>query len=112
MDKLPAASLDQSGLSIETITHIQHVLTHHPAIERAILYGSRAKGNYKPASDIDLTLYAEKLTYAELIQIENELDDLLLPYTIDLSWYQQLDNSQLIDHINRCGVVFYCAAYK
>jgi hypothetical protein len=42
-----------------------------------------------------------------MMRIENELDDLLLPYKIDLSLFHALDNSELIDHIRRIGVVFY-----
>ncbi|MAZ77828.1 MAG: hypothetical protein CMF39_04050 [Legionellaceae bacterium] len=79
----------------------------HPKISRAILYGSRAKGTYRPNSDIDLTLRADELDYAELVKVENELDDLLLPYTIDLSDYQKIDNPELIAHIDRVGQIFY-----
>lgn len=96
-----------SGLSAEVITSIQNVFKMHSKISRAILYGSRAKGNYRPNSDIDLTLRADELDYAELVKVENELDDLLLPYTIDLSDYQKIDNADLIAHIDRVGQVFY-----
>ncbi|MSP53653.1 MAG: nucleotidyltransferase domain-containing protein [Gammaproteobacteria bacterium] len=97
----------QYGLSSDAITAIQAVLKKHPKVSKAILYGSRAKGNYRPASDIDLTLQGEQLDYAELVKIDNELDDLLLPYTIDLSIYQSIENADLIDHIKRVGQVFY-----
>lgn len=97
----------QYGLSSDAITAIQAVLKKYPKVSKAILYGSRAKGNYRPASDIDLTLQGEQLDYAELVKIDNELDDLLLPYTIDLSIYQSIENADLIDHIKRVGQVFY-----
>ncbi len=42
-----------------------------------------------------------------LLKIENELDDLLLPYKIDLSIYNQIENTDLIAHIQRAGIVFY-----
>lgn len=41
------------------------------------------------------------------MQIEDQIDDLLLPYTVDLSQYNQLSNADLIDHIDRLGVVIY-----
>ena len=97
----------QYGLSNDAITAIQNVLKKHPKVSKVILYGSRAKGNYRPASDIDLTLQGEQLNYAELVKIDNELDDLLLPYTIDLSIYHSIENPDLIDHIKRVGQVFY-----
>lgn len=41
------------------------------------------------------------------MQIEDQIDDLFLPYTVDLSQYGQLTNVDLIDHIDRVGVVVY-----
>ncbi len=95
------------GLSANAVEKIRAVLQRHPTIEQAILYGSRAKGTYEEGSDIDLTLLGKDLNYAELGQIENELDDLLLPYTIDLSLYEHIANPDLLVHIKRVGRVFY-----
>jgi uncharacterized protein len=97
----------QYGLSSDAIAAIQAVLKKHPNITKAILYGSRAKGNYRPNSDIDLTLQGEQLDYSEFVAIDNELDDLLLPYTIDLSIYDKIENPDLIAHIQRVGQEFY-----
>lgn len=95
------------GLEQEDIQKINSVFKNHTAIEKAILYGSRAKGNYKPYSDIDLTLVGKSLTLSEQFSIETELDDLLLPYKIDLSIYHKIENQDLINHIDRVGKVFY-----
>ena len=95
------------GLKNQTIEAIWEVFRMHPQIGVAVLYGSRAKGNYRPNSDIDITLKGENLDLTELFKIENELDDLLLPYKIDLSVYQKIENKDLLDHIDRVGVVFY-----
>lgn len=95
------------GLKIEDILKIQQVLSHHPEVEEAILYGSRAKGNYRNGSDIDLTLKGETLTLNQQFSIENEIDDLLLPYKMDISILQQIQNPDLLDHIERVGKVFY-----
>jgi predicted nucleotidyltransferase len=98
---------DQFGLSQEKIQKINSVFKSHPLIEKVVLYGSRAKGNYKPGSDIDLTISAPEMTLSELLKIENEIDDLLLPNKVDLSLIHKIDNQNLIDHIQRVGVVFY-----
>lgn len=95
------------GLKEEVIEAIQQVFVTHPEVEEAILYGSRAKGNYKPASDIDLTLIGGNIDTTLLHKISWELDDLLLPYTFDLSIFHQLNNTALLDHINRVGLVFF-----
>lgn len=95
------------GLSDATVAKIRGVFARFPAIERAVLYGSRAKGNYKPGSDIDLTLHGRTLDSSLLGDIAEELDELLLPYTIDLSVYGDLDHAALREHIDRVGVLFY-----
>lgn len=101
--------VEKTGLSREDVHAIQQTLRLFPSISEAILYGSRAKGNYRPGSDIDLTLKGNELSHRDLLNIELALDDLLLPYKIDLSLHHQLDNPQLIDHINRVGKSFYKA---
>lgn len=95
------------GLNESTISAINHVLSNYPDIEKAVIYGSRAKGNYRNGSDIDLTLFGNALTYAQLNGIETQLDDLLLPYSIDLSLFNLLDNPDLISHIKHAGKTFY-----
>ncbi len=95
------------GLKKTAIDSIHGVFSRYPYIEKVVIYGSRAKGNYRNGSDIDLTLFGKDLTYEQLNRIETELDDLLLPYSIDLSLFKHIDATELIDHINRVGKVFY-----
>jgi predicted nucleotidyltransferase len=95
------------GLSADTISKIQTVFKNFPEIEKAIIYGSRAKGNFRIGSDIDLTLLGEQLDLSILHKIENDLDDLLLPYKIDLSILIQIQNPELLNQINIYGIVFY-----
>lgn len=95
------------GLRKEDILKIQQVLSHYPQVEEAILYGSRAKGNYRNGSDIDLSLKGKELTLNQQFSLENELDDLLLPYKMDISIFHQIQNPDLLDHIERVGKVFY-----
>jgi uncharacterized protein len=98
------------GLKETTIEKIKGVLARYPEIEKAVLYGSRAKGNYRNGSDIDLTLMGDGLTHNQLLRIEMEIDDLLLPYKVDLSLYRQIENSDLLEHIDRVGITFYQGA--
>jgi len=97
--------MNSFGLSTEHTKKIRACLAQEPKIEKAVLYGSRAKGNYKPGSDIDLTLFAPTMNLTELLALENKLDDLLLPYKIDLSLFHQIENPDLVDHIQRVGKV-------
>lgn len=95
------------GLSPATLDKLNSVFVRHGAIERVLIYGSRAKGNYRPGSDIDLTIKGEEIPYAEFMQIEDQIDDLMLPYSVDLSQYRRIENAELIAHIDRVGVEIY-----
>ncbi len=95
------------GLSDEVIQSLKSVFQKHQAIEKVLIYGSRAKGNFRPGSDIDLTLIGQQLTTTDLLKIENEIDDLLLEYKIDLSLQKQIDDPNVIDHIQRVGIAIY-----
>ncbi|MCF8303342.1 MAG: nucleotidyltransferase domain-containing protein [Bacteroidales bacterium] len=96
------------GLKENTLKEIIKVIEKYPEVEEAILYGSRAKGTQKKASDIDITLKGEKLTLSIKNKIDTELDDLLLPYMFDLSLYHHINNPELIEHINRAGITLHC----
>jgi len=96
------------GLPPATLEKLNSVFARHAAIDSVLLYGSRAKGNYRAGSDIDLTIKGDEIPFDELMQIENEIDDLMLPYTVDLSQYRQLENTGLIAHIDRVGIAIYC----
>ena len=85
---------DSYKKALAALDKIKMVLCSHKNIENVILYGSRAKGNYKEGSDIDLTIKGN-LTF----------DNLSLPWKIDLSLYNQIENKELLEHIDRVGVV-------
>ena len=89
------SSFLNSGLDLHVIKKLLNVFSHYPEIQTVTLYGSRAKGNFTPSSDIDLCLTAPDLTYSQFIKATTELDDRLLPYNIDLS---------LRHHIERVGI--------
>ena len=95
------------GLEDSTIQKIQDVFSAFRQVEKVILYGSRAKGNYKPGSDIDLTLKGQNINLSVMNQIGLLLDDLLLPYTFDLSVFEHIKDPNLLEHIERIGIVFY-----
>lgn len=101
------ALAERCGLSSATIEALQQVFSQHSEVEQVLLYGSRAKGSARKGSDIDLTLLGDQLDYRLLNRIETEIDDLLLPYSVDLSLFKQIDNPDLIDHIRRVGLIFY-----
>ncbi len=94
------------GLSNEIMGQINEVFSHFPQVEKALIYGSRAIGTNRPGSDLDLALLGT-VDLEALNRVRNELDDLNLPYTFDVSIYNQIDNPDLIDHIKRVGAIFF-----
>ena len=99
----------QTGLPPSVLTQVIDGLRHHPEVERAVLFGSRAKGNARPNSDIDLALYGAIHTLA-LERIAEELDELPTPYLFDLQAIEGLQNPALLEHIQRVGIEIYSAA--
>jgi len=95
------------GLSSLTLNKLDSVFKDHASIEAVVIYGSRAKGCYKRGFDIDLTIKGALLSFSELMQVEDKIDDLYLPYQVDLSQYETLENTDLLDHIDRVGVIIY-----
>ncbi len=95
------------GLPETTTGTIRRILAEVPTVERAVIYGSRAKGNYRPGSDIDLTLFGPDLDLDILGQIAARLDESPIPYQVDLSIFDRLDHAELRAHIERVGKLFY-----
>ncbi len=100
-------NMSDFGLSLSVTEAIQSVFQNHKEVSEVVLYGSRAKGNYKKGSDIDLSITKGLVDASLLFRLEDELDELMLPYKIDLSVYEQIDNERLKEHIDRIGILFY-----
>ena len=100
------------GLPLHAINALNTIFKTYAHINKVILYGSRAKGTYRDGSDIDLCIDGPLLGLTELLAIENKIDDLLLPWKIDLSLKHTIDNQELIDHIDRVGILFYDQKHK
>lgn len=95
------------GLSDHSIQEIHAILKKFTAVEKAVLYGSRAKGSFHKGSDIDLTLFGSAVDAETLLKISSELDSSSLPYECDISVFETLTDPDFIDHIKRVGVIFY-----
>ncbi len=101
--------MKQYGIEKEEWEKVFAVFSHFPHIERAVLFGSRAKGVHKPFSDVDVALVGEALSLNDLLLLKNEIEDLLLPYEFDFCIYKDLKNVELKSHIDRRGIEVYKA---
>jgi predicted nucleotidyltransferase len=95
-----------TGLSREELRAVRSVFARHSEISRVILFGSRAKGTFRNASDIDLAVSGAGDDRA-VEALALELDELPLPYRFDLKSLERIRNPSLLDHIERVGTPIY-----
>lgn len=96
------------GLTLTDIECISVTLRKHPEVEKAVIYGSRAMGNYKPGSDVDLALIGNKITEEVAWDVSIELNEHSpLPYKFDVLAYFNLSNQALSKHIDQYGQILY-----
>ncbi len=93
-----------TGLSGEVLSMIGNVIFSIPSVSDAVIYGSRAKGTWKKFSDIDISLKGSNVTHEDMTDIMLRLDDLDIPYIVDINRFSAISNIHLIEHINRVGI--------
>ncbi len=92
-----------TGISSVHWEKIRLLFKKFPNIHEIILFGSRAKGNYREGSDIDLALKGTKISTAQLAILQNDYDQLYLPWKLDLVIYDTIQSKALKDHVGRVG---------
>jgi predicted nucleotidyltransferase len=100
-------SADSFGISTKNLELILVTLKSFPEIKSAAIFGSRAMGNYKQGSDIDISIQGN-ITQALLAKIKAALEEeISTPYLFDVVNYAELQNENLKDHIDRYGITLY-----
>ena len=99
--------LRKFGMLETDLKDIISVLSTNPKTEKVVLFGSRAKGNFEPGTDIDISWMGDDLNLGDLIEAGLEYDKLFLPYKLDLVIHHQIQEKTLIEHIERVGMVLY-----
>jgi len=96
------------GLLDSDLDEIQGVLQNQPKVEKAWIFGSRAKGSYKTGSDVDIALIGTDLDFETISQISYLLnEETNMPYKFDVVNVETLNEPALKDHIRRIGISFY-----
>ncbi|MBP3820829.1 nucleotidyltransferase domain-containing protein [bacterium] len=98
--------MNNFGLPQNTYELIKNFLKSFNEVEDVKIFGSRAKGNYKPQSDIDLVLYGEKITEKLMLHIATELDELPTPYKFDIVDYKTISNENFKNSIDKYSINF------
>ncbi len=100
--------MQKFGLENKVIKNIVEILKKYEEVESAKIFGSRARGDYRNASDIDIALFGDKLTSSINTKIFYDIDDLYLPYKIDLINFNSISpDNKIKDNILKEGVEIY-----
>jgi predicted nucleotidyltransferase len=95
------------GLLASDIDKIVSIFESNHKIEKVILFGSRAKGNFKPGSDIDITIQGSDLKLDDILIAKVKVDELSLPYKMDIIIFERINEKALLEHIDRVGIVLF-----
>jgi predicted nucleotidyltransferase len=96
------------GLLDRDLEEIRSVLALFPAIERAMLFGSRAKGTHRPGSDVDIALCGSAVSFDVVTKVHGMLEEQSkMPYLFDVVDYTHMKDQDLKAHIDRVGVTIF-----
>ena len=100
--------MNNTGLRQPDLDIVLSILDEFPNVKEAIIFGSRAKGNFRNGSDVDIALKGENINLEIVSTISYKLnEETILPYKFDVLDYQSINNSKLTEHINRKGISVY-----
>jgi len=94
------------SLGLEDRNALAAVFEDIPFIQKAVVFGSRAKGNHTLYSDVDIALYGS-VDFLEVEKVRCELDELPFIYKFDVIAFNLVKNARLREHIEQFGVVIY-----
>ena len=99
---------NEFGLYKTDIEEIVAVLKSVPEVDEAIVFGSRAKGNFRNGSDLDIAIKGKDISFSAISHLSYVLnEDTLMPYKFDILDYNTISNTDLKEHINRIGKTLY-----
>ena len=96
--------MNQFGIDEDELEIVLSVLKRYDGIEKAVIFGSRAKGNYEEYSDIDIAIFSKENLAGEIL---TDFDEELLIYKVDIISYNHISSQALKEHIDRVGKIIY-----
>jgi predicted nucleotidyltransferase len=95
------------GLTETAFSYLQELFDHYNNdLKEVVIYGSRAVGDYRNGSDIDLAIKGN-IKEEQLLELMQKIDSSSIPYEVDLSNYEELESPNLKQHIDECGIIFW-----
>jgi predicted nucleotidyltransferase len=98
----------QYGLTEQDLVALKKIFLETPQIEKVVLFGSRAMGNYKPGSDVDLAISGRDIDFGVVSRLHARLEEQSpMPYFFDVVDLKHLEHPGLAEHIQKQGVVIF-----
>jgi restriction endonuclease S subunit/predicted nucleotidyltransferase len=97
----------RDGLRDEHRQAILDILSSHPGVDKAVLFGSRAMCTFTAESDVDICLYGESLTLTDHAMLAAKMEELPVPQRVDLLLHRAIEDRVLLNHIRREGRVLF-----
>ena len=94
---------NEFGIDAETLRRLSEILLSDQKVSKALIFGSRSKGDFQKGSDIDIALSGSKISIEDILSMKIRLEQLMLPYTVDLIRFENISNQELKEHIKRVG---------
>lgn len=96
------------GLTAAQLQEIITFIAQHAEVETALIFGSRAQGNYKPSSDIDIALKGAQLSHGLAAQMKYTFEEAsVLPFFVDFVCYDLLTDPGVQASIDKHGQIIY-----
>ena len=95
-------TVDIPGIPGPQQQRLLDLLIQHPDLDAIWLFGPRAMGRARPGADIHLCIDSARLSHADRLRLMAAIDDLLLPWTVDLALRHELP-PDLLSHVQRVG---------
>lgn len=90
-----------TGLAPQITDWLRTEVRRFPDVRAAYLFGSRARGDYNPRSDIDIAIDAPGMSQERFAQLWSAIDGLPIAFPLDCLWIQALPDSPLKSQIAR-----------
>ena len=86
---------------------LRNAFRRFPCVKEVKVFGSRATGQARRASDLDLAVAAPGASDTEWMDLAGAIEDAPVVYEIDVVRTEQTRNARLLDKIAREGVRIY-----
>ncbi|MDR3197494.1 MAG: nucleotidyltransferase domain-containing protein, partial [Planctomycetaceae bacterium] len=91
------------GLTERYRAELRSIFASCSKVERVLLFGSRAKGNFRRDSDVDFVLEGNDLVFSDLASLRGQFEESNVPYDIDILIRNKINNQSLENQINKYG---------